>query len=579
MHSHLSSATHPQRDDLRGDVVVIGSGATGQSIARRLAHSGVDVLVVEAGPAAEVHRKSQALLQAAMPAVHGQYPDFGGHLLMNLGGSIGKPQMPLSSDGSRPAEGIRLAKLTEADFGGWPIERADLDPYYDIVSDWFGINWDTEPTPVFADPRLHAAPFHITSRRSFSHPTPEHLAEIRVLLDAPVVRLETDATGRVRAALVETQNGLQHRVEGTTFVLAMNTMPATQLLLHSKAANSSGLLGHHLMDHPLITLGYIEPETDLPRDLLTSLTPKEIPSGLWWPKLVSNQDNVAAGELVNIAATLVPLEWSVRRNRARHRLLKPVVVGARSGAKHSLERVVAGVKHRDVSFDLAKDIARTAAGVDELLHIKFRPKGPRFNLENGWWADELTAGLPKTFEILAMAEQVGRYENHVALSEERNALGWQKLRANWRYSAADKDATDRAARPIMDALVDAGFGKLTRLPPARHTENYSCHHASGTIRMSADPTSGVVDQNCRTHDHDNLYVCGMSVFPSIGFANPTLTSMALGVRAADHIVAKLPHRATSARAKPEFDRSTPQLPGRDGSNLEPRPHERPPVQS
>lgn len=523
--------------DRRAEVIVIGSGAAGQSVAKRLAATGVDVLVVEAGPASETHRKSQEVLQAAMPAIHRQYPDFGSHLLMNLGGSIGKPQMPMSADGSAPPEGIRLAKMEDADLADWPIEASELDAYYELASSWFGITWDEYALPQFDDPRLLAAAFQVVSRRPFSHPTPEHLRGVRVLLDSPVSRLDCDASGRVIGALVSTSRGESIRLEADTFVLAMNTMPATQLLLHSGLAKESGLLGHHLMDHPLVTLGYIEPADDLPREILDPLTPTPTPHGLWWPKLIADQEAVARDEGVNLAMTLIPLKWSVRRNLARHSFLKPVVVGARTGAKHSFDRVVASAKNRRFDAAFARDVARTARGVDELLHIKFRPAGPQFNLESGWWKDSISGDLPRTFEIAGMAQQRGHFENHVTLSDEQNSLGWRKLRVSWRYSDEDKMLVDRAARPVIDALEDAGFGRFTRLGPTRHTENYSCHHASGTIRMSADPAAGVVDPQCRSHEHENLYVASMAVFPSVGFANPTLTIMALAARIADHITA------------------------------------------
>lgn len=520
--------------ELSAPVVVIGSGAAGQSVARRLSAQGVDVLMLEAGPASEVHRNSQALLQAAMPAVHGQYPDYGGHLLMNLGGSIGKPQMPLSADGSVQATGIRVTRLEDADMADWPISRSHLDPYYDLVSSWFDIRWDEYANPTFTDPRLRSAPFHVVSREQFSNPTTEHLGKVRVLLDAPVAHLARNSSGTITEAVVLFKDQPARRIKGDNFVLAMNTMPATQLLMNSGAANSSGALGHYLMDHPLITFGYIEPDKALPRDLLDSLTPQPTPTGLFWPKLAPTEQALA-NNAVNLALTLVPLDWTVKRNMARHAMLKPVVVGSRSGARHSLQRVATDVKGRKFSTSTAKDLARTASGIDELLHIKFRPKGPRFNLENGWWQDELSAGLPKTFEITAMAEQRPHYDNHVVTTEERNELGWRKLRANWQYSQDDKDAVEQSAAPIIDALEDGGFGRFTRLPAKKHTENYSCHHASGTIRMSQDPTQGVVDANLACHDHPNLHVVGASVFPSIGFANPTLTVMALGARLADHL--------------------------------------------
>lgn len=522
-------------DEMTAPVVVIGSGAAGQSVAKRLSAHGVDVLMLEAGPAAEVHRKSQPLLQASMPAVHGQYPDFGGHMLMNLGGSIGKPQMPLSADGSVPATGIRIAKLEESDLTDWPISRADLDPYYDIVGSWFDVDWSDHQAPSFDDERLSSASFHVVSRERFSKPTEEHLGRIRVLLEAPVARLEFAATGEIKAAVVRLQNGEVRRVHGDSFVLAMNTMPATQLLMNSGAANGSGALGRYMMDHPLITFGYIEPASSLPRDMLNKLTPQPTSSGLFWPKLVPDQTAVASGDLVNAALTLVPLDWSVKRNLGRHAMLKPVVVGARSGARHSLGRLTHAARNRQFSSSMLRDAVQTARGIDELLHVKFRPPGPRFNLENGWWHEEIAEALPKTFEIAGMVEQRPSIDNYVQLTDERNALGWRKLRATWQYSIEDKEAVDEAATPIMDALEDAGFGRFTRLPAKRHTENYSCHHASGTIRMSNDPTLGVVDSNLRTHDHPNLYVVGKSTFPSIGFANPTMTVMALGARLGDHL--------------------------------------------
>jgi choline dehydrogenase-like flavoprotein len=53
--------------------------------------------------------------------------------------------------------------------------------------------------------------------------------------------------------------------------------------------------------------------------------------------------------------------------------------------------------------------------------------------------------------------------------------------------------------------------------------------------MDPDPRCGVVDENCRVHGVANLFVTGSSVFPTGGYANPTLTIVALAVRLADHL--------------------------------------------
>jgi len=66
----------------------------------------------------------------------------------------------------------------------------------------------------------------------------------------------------------------------------------------------------------------------------------------------------------------------------------------------------------------------------------------------------------------------------------------------------------------------------------------SSHHPTGTTRMGVDPHDSVVNSQCQSHDHQNLYIVGGSVFPSIGTANPTLTIAALSLRLANHILSK-----------------------------------------
>ena len=61
----------------------------------------------------------------------------------------------------------------------------------------------------------------------------------------------------------------------------------------------------------------------------------------------------------------------------------------------------------------------------------------------------------------------------------------------------------------------------------------------GTTRMHTDPKRGVVDTDCKVHGIDNLYVAGSSVFPAVGYSNPTLTILALTLRLADHLASRL----------------------------------------
>ena len=64
-------------------------------------------------------------------------------------------------------------------------------------------------------------------------------------------------------------------------------------------------------------------------------------------------------------------------------------------------------------------------------------------------------------------------------------------------------------------------------------------HHLGTTRMHDDPQHGVVDQNCKVHDLDNLFIAGSSVFSTGPRVNPTLNIIALAIRLADHLRTKV----------------------------------------
>jgi choline dehydrogenase-like flavoprotein len=61
----------------------------------------------------------------------------------------------------------------------------------------------------------------------------------------------------------------------------------------------------------------------------------------------------------------------------------------------------------------------------------------------------------------------------------------------------------------------------------------------GTTRMHESPKQGVVDADCRVHGVSNLFIASSSVFPTGGYANPTLTILALAIRVSDHVKAML----------------------------------------
>jgi choline dehydrogenase-like flavoprotein len=71
-------------------------------------------------------------------------------------------------------------------------------------------------------------------------------------------------------------------------------------------------------------------------------------------------------------------------------------------------------------------------------------------------------------------------------------------------------------------------------------------HQAGTCRFGSDPATSVLDENCRAHEVDNLYVVDTSFFPSIGAVNPALTAMANALRVGDQLLERM--GATSSAA-------------------------------
>jgi choline dehydrogenase-like flavoprotein len=64
-------------------------------------------------------------------------------------------------------------------------------------------------------------------------------------------------------------------------------------------------------------------------------------------------------------------------------------------------------------------------------------------------------------------------------------------------------------------------------------------HQAGTCRFGRDPGDSVLDENCKAHELDNLYVVDTSFFPSIGAVNPALTAMANAIRVGEHLLERI----------------------------------------
>jgi len=143
----------------------------------------------------------------------------------------------------------------------------------------------------------------------------------------------------------------------------------------------------------------------------------------------------------------------------------------------------------------------------------------------------------EVFRLNHMSEQAPNPNSRVTLIPERDALGQPRVQLDWQLSPLDVHTIVRAQEIISEELHRAGLGHLHielhgTTPP---TDLHGGYHQMGTTRMHNDPRQGVVDGNCRVHGVSNLFIAGPSVFPTVGYANPVLTFVALALRLADHV--------------------------------------------
>ena len=311
---------------------------------------------------------------------------------------------------------------------------------------------------------------------------------------ATVVRLETDGAGRrVCRALVASPGGARWSIAARRFVLAAGAVENARLLLASGDApkglgNASGLVGRCFMEHPRDTALSLAPASARAYRDAAFYDLHAAADGTTIVGRFALPDDAARALGLNASATLLPRTrpWVQRALR----LLGP---------------------------------AARARRVRALL-----PPGG-----HGWSRHARPARVFDGFTVLLNVEQSPSAENHVTLGARRDAYGSPLPVLHWRWQPDDHARLVRVRATFARELEALGLGRVSVNDAARPDPN--AHHHAGTTRMHDDPREGVVDAHGRVHALDNLYVAGASVFPTAGFANPTLTIVALALRLADHL--------------------------------------------
>lgn len=122
-------------------------------------------------------------------------------------------------------------------------------------------------------------------------------------------------------------------------------------------------------------------------------------------------------------------------------------------------------------------------------------------------------------------------KNRLELSEQLDEIGDPMLATNINIDA-ERAIVDGSILSLMrDVFERVGYQVISV-----GKSGWTGQHPSGSTRMAKVPEKGVVDENLRVFETNSIYVLGSSVFPTVGYANPTLTIVSLALRLADHFL-------------------------------------------
>ncbi len=519
---------------LEADVCVIGCGAAGVALARKLMLRGHDVCLLEAG-GLDFEQATQDLCFGEIVGM--DYYELEHSRLRFFGGTTniwGGRSVPLSS--------IDFEKRDWVPHSGWPITLADLEPYYRIAHDSLELGeYDYSPAmwdklrlqPIAFDPHEVAHQFwrfDQKKERFNSEQANDLIAapNARIVLHANVVRIQAGEQARnVQHLVVRTLHGHQATVRAKHFVLACGAIENARLLLLSDDVEKGGIgnagdqVGRYFMEHPHGRIAHIK--TRNPAWFWAQYR-KRYPSGgpPLAPALVAPEELQRRKGILNSAAT-----FKIQRNPE---------LGLGLGSKMYMN-----LKHDLNATRANRRVWHVYRGLLDFLQ-KYVPM-----------VLVSTVARVRRMELylMARAEQAPNPDSRVRLSSETDALGCRRGDLDWQLSELDKRSVLELARAVGREFDRMGLGKLQTsgwledgtaswpVDPTVGNHPIGGYHHMGTTRMSSTAQNGVVDANCTVHGYSNLHIAGSSVFTTGGWANPTLTILALTHRLADHLDTQL----------------------------------------
>ncbi|MFZ9483528.1 MAG: FAD-dependent oxidoreductase [Ilumatobacteraceae bacterium] len=479
---------------LRHDVVVVGAGAAGITLAAELVAAGVDVGLVEGGGRTPTER-SQARYQGPLTVGEGlEYPPLDAYRLRYFGGTTnhwGGWCRPLDASVMEPRPGVS---------DGWPFPRSELDQWYEIAHQWCEIGRMEYRISELGGPGQHLGrqlgrqlgddlDVHVLR---FSRPTRFGEA-YGSIFDGPgsTVYLEANCTAiamdgpAATHVVVQDEQGVSHEIAADRVVVACGGIETSRQLLLCAASGASMLdrsatLAAGFHEHPHVHAGTLFVDPD-------------------W--LTTKAAEAVVGAAFDIDMTPYRATFALPADDSDGLLSGSVMLSLSGGA----DGVAVDGRH-----------STAVAALAELA----------------------TSRSPAALDVFVRTEQRLEPSSRVVLGSEVDDTGVPRAGLDWRISPPDVDdirrVRDRVLTRLMGVRALGAVGALEEPTGPTRLVTGGAHHMGGA-RIHESPDHGVVDADLRCHGTSNLHVCGSAVFPSSGWSNPTLTIVALAARLAHHL--------------------------------------------
>jgi choline dehydrogenase-like flavoprotein len=511
------------------DVIIVGSGAGGGTLAHTLAPTGKRILVLERGDF--LLREPENWNPAAV-FVDGRY--LSQDTWRDGSGTPFQPQVHYFVGGATKLYGAALYRLRPEDFGelahvdgtspAWPISYDDMEPFY-TKAEW-----------LYQVHGLHGSdPFEGHWSRQYPFPPVSHEKRIQEISDGLAER------------------GL-HPFPAPCGILLDEEDPMRSACIRCSWCDGYPCLVHAKSDADVIAMRPL-----LDRDNVTLLVNAKAtrlvtdPSGTTVTEVVVERDGAEEryqGDIVVLSAgaansALLLLASAndqhpgglangsdqVGRNYMLHNSKAMVAIGEE--ANDTRFQKTLGVN----DFYLAGDGRPWPLGNIQMIGKSnaeaMRGEEPHLTKLAPEWG--LADVADHAVDIWLTTEDLPRPDNRVTL----DADGTPRLA----YTATNNEEAEGLYHEVRELLNHIGLARHHLL----HKNFYmsmpvpvaAVAHQAGSCRFGTDPETSVLDVNCRAHEVDNLYVVDTSFFPSIGAVNPALTAMANAIRVGEHLADRL----------------------------------------